>query len=105
MADNVLPPEFVESLIDSTAREGQPHQMSCRVIGRPFPTVSWYKNGVEVDANQCRDYHITCQEDNGLCTLSFAKVFVEDGAVFECRACNEAGDADTSANLTVERKF
>lgn len=97
----MLPPEFIESLIDTTAREGQPHQLSCRVIGHPLPLISWYKNGTCVD--HCRDYVITF--DNGLCTLSFSQVFVEDGAVFECRASNEAGDADTVATLTVERKL
>ncbi|KAI9552427.1 hypothetical protein GHT06_022793 [Daphnia sinensis] len=96
--DVLLPPEFVESLIDSTAREGQPHQLSCRVVGIPVPLISWYKNGICVD--HCRDYNITFND--GLCTLSFSQVFVEDGAMFECRAVNEAGDADTAAQLTVE---
>lgn len=53
--------------------------------------------------DHCRDYVISF--NNGLCTLNFAQVFVEDGAVFECRASNEAGDADTAAKLTVERNF
>jgi titin len=88
-------------LIDSTAREGQPHQLVCRVVGIPAPLISWYKNGVCVDHS--RDYIITY--DDGLCTLSFSQVFVEDGAMFECRAANEAGDADTAATLIVERKF
>ncbi|KAK4037071.1 hypothetical protein OUZ56_029111 [Daphnia magna] len=96
--DVLLPPEFVESLIDSTAREGQPHQLSCRVVGIPVPLISWYKNGICVD--YCRDYNISFND--GLCTLSFSQVFVEDGAMFECRAANEAGDADTAAHLTVE---
>ena len=97
---SLLPPEFIEPLMDSTAREGQPHQLSCRVVGAPLPVISWYKNGVCVD--HCRDYIISF--NTGLCTLRFSQVFVEDDAMFECRACNEVGDADTSAKLTVERK-
>jgi hypothetical protein len=56
-----------------------------------------------VCVDHSRDYIITY--DDGLCTLSFSQVFVEDGAMFECRAANEAGDADTAATLIVERKF
>ena len=97
----MIPPEFVEPLIDSTAREGQPHEMSCRVVGIPLPEVSWFKNGVCIDSS--RDYRFAFE--NGVCTLFFPQVFIEDGAFFECRAFNEAGDADTVAQLTVERKL
>lgn len=72
------------------------------MIGNPPPIVSWFKNDHCVD--HCRDYVITQNEDDGLCQLSFTQVFVEDEAVFECRALNQAGQADTSAQLRVERK-
>lgn len=97
----MVPPEFVEPLMDSTAREGQPHEMSCRVIGVPLPEVSWFKNGACIDGS--RDYRFAFE--NGACTLFFPQVFIEDGAFFECRAFNEAGDADTGAQLIVERKL
>ena len=96
-----MAPEFIEPLLDSKAREGQPHQLNCRVSGIPPPIVSWFKNGVCIDSN--RDYATLFDSSSGLCTLSLAHVFVEDGATFECRASNEAGDADTAAQLTVER--
>lgn len=98
-----MAPEFIEPLLDSKAREGQPHQLHCRVSGIPSPIVSWYKNGVCIDSN--RDYATLFDSTSGLCTLSLANVFVEDGTTFECRASNEAGDADTAARLTVERMF
>lgn len=96
-----MPPIFVEPLVDTTAREGQPHKICCRVTGVPPPDVSWFKNGSCVDHS--RDYLITTLDD-GLCQLELAQVFVEDGATFECRARNEAGEAVTSARLNVERK-
>ena len=97
-------PEFVQVLEESVAREGQPHRLSCRLTGHPQPVVSWFKNGICVD--HCRDYVISEDGNEEICCqLSFAQVFVEDGAVFECRARNEAGEAATSAKLTVERNF
>ena len=98
----MIPPDFPEPLEDSVAKEGQPHQLICRASGQPQPEISWFKNGICVD--NCRDYSIV-SNDNGLCTLAFQEVFIEDQAEFTCRAINPVGDADTSAKLNVERKF
>ena len=95
----MVAPEFSEPLVDTVAKEGQPHQLACRVTGQPLPDVSWFKDGTCVDT--CRDYCITF--NNGLCTLSFQEVFIEDQAEFSCRAANPVGDADTCAKLVVER--
>ena len=98
----LIPPEFTDSLMDTVAKEGQPHQLTCRVMGYPVPTVSWYKNGVCVD--NCQDYSIAYDGNSGDCYLSFEEVFIEDQAEYVCRAQNLVGEADTGCHLLVERK-
>lgn len=97
----MIAPDFPEPLEDSSAKEGQPHELICRVTGQPPPHVSWFKNGVCVDT--CRDYSMSVSEA-GVCTLGFQEVFIEDQAEFTCRAVNPVGDADTTAKLQVERE-
>ena len=97
----LIPPEFTVPLMEAVAKEGQPHQLTCKVVGHPLPAVSWYKNGICVD--HCPDYTITF--DNGNCILGFDEVFIEDQAEYTCKAINLVGDADTATMLIVERKL
>ncbi len=69
----LVAPEFVEPLPEASAKEGQPHRLTCRVVGHPTPVVSWFKNDVCVD--HYPDYAITF-DDDGQCTLSFDEVIL-----------------------------
>lgn len=92
------PPMFVKPLESASAREGTPFQFRAVVTGNPLPTVSWYKNDICVDNSL--DYVI--KYNNGEATLKFDEVFLEDQAVFKCRATNPSGFEDSCAQLTVE---
>ena len=62
-----------------------------------MPKVVWFKEGLSIDNNP--DYKTTFE--NGVCKLTIEEVFAEDSAKFICRAENEAGVMETSANLLI----
>lgn len=95
------PPQFVELLKPGKAMEGKSFQFECKVIGNPLPTVQWYKNDVCIDNS--KDYGITY--NNGEAVLRFEEVFLEDHALYMCKATNDAGIDQCQAYLMVERKF
>lgn len=95
------PPQFVEFLKPGKAMEGKSFQFECKVTGNPLPTVQWYKNDVCIDNSS--DYAITY--NNGEAVLRFEEVFLEDHALYMCKATNDAGIDQCQAYLTVERKY
>uniref|UniRef100_A0A336ML28 CSON001463 protein n=1 Tax=Culicoides sonorensis TaxID=179676 RepID=A0A336ML28_CULSO len=94
----MTPPMFVKPLQSGTAREGATFVLKCVVTGNPLPTVQWFKNDINVDNSP--DYIINY--NNGEATLKFEEVFLEDQAVFKCKATNSSGMEETIAQLTVE---
>lgn len=93
-------PVFVRELQPSTAREGSSHSLECTVEGNPLPTVQWYKNDVNIDNSP--DYVITF--NNGEAVLKFDELFLEDKALYTCKATNQLGHSSTTASLDVQRK-
>lgn len=99
--DTLTAPAFVTLLQNGTAKEGGAYEFRCNVTGNPLPTVQWYKNDVCID--NLRDFLITF--NNGEAILRFEEVFLEDQAVFTCKATNPLGYVQCSASLRVERKI
>lgn len=98
--DTLTAPAFVTLLQNGTAKEGGAYEFGCNVTGNPLPTVQWYKNDVCID--NLRDFLITF--NNGEAILRFEEVFLEDQALFTCKATNPLGYVQCSATLRVERK-
>lgn len=94
-------PIFTKLLENSVAREGTSFEFRCFVTGNPLPTVQWFKNDVCID--NLKDFFISF--NNGDALLRFEEVFLEDQAVFTCKATNPYGTEHCSAALTVERKY
>lgn len=94
-------PQFARQLQSGRAREGETFEFGCLVTGNPLPTVQWFKNDVCVD--QLKDFAITF--NNGEARLRLDEVFLEDQAVFTCRATNPYGTEASSALLTVDREY
>jgi len=94
-------PVFVKELQPSSAREGFSHRLECTVEGNPLPTVQWYKNDVNIDNSP--DYIITF--NNGEAVLKFDEVFLEDKALYTCKATNRWGQSSTTASFDVKRKI
>lgn len=99
--EQLIPPSFVKLLEPGSVKEGESFEFSCKVTGHPLPTVQWYKNIDCIDNSP--DYIITY--NNGEAILKFEQVFKEDKAEYTCKACNDLGVAQSTANLSVLRKF
>lgn len=93
-------PIFTKLLENGVAREGAPFEFRCFVTGNPLPTVQWFKNDTCID--HLKDFQISF--NNGDALLRFEEVFLEDQAVFTCKATNPYGAEQCSAALSVERK-
>lgn len=91
----------MKELLPSSAREGSSHRLECTVQGNPLPTVQWYKNDTNIDNSP--DYVITF--NNGEAVLKFEELFLEDKALYTCKATNRWGQSSTTASLDVERKI
>lgn len=94
----LVPPNFVKFLENGFAKEGGSFEFCCTVTGNPLPTVQWFKNDTCVD--NVKDYCISY--NNGEAVLRFEEVFLEDQAVFTCKATNMVGTAQCSAGLSVQ---
>lgn len=90
----------MKELQPSSAREGSSYSLECIVKGNPLPTVQWYKNDINIDNSP--DYVITF--NNGEAILKFDEVFLEDKAIYTCKATNRLGQSSTTASFDVERK-
>lgn len=99
--EQLLPPSFVKLLQPAVTKEGSVFQFECKVEGNPLPTVQWFKNNECIDNSP--DYIITY--NNGEAVLKFEKISLEDKAEYTCKAHNELGTAQSTASLSVTRKF
>ncbi|CAG9864548.1 unnamed protein product [Phyllotreta striolata] len=90
-------PSFSKPLQPGQAKEGTGFQFECLVDGNPLPTVQWFKNGECIDNSP--DYSITY--NNGNAILKFEAVRLEDKAEYSCKAANQMGNAQCTANLAV----
>ena len=68
--DKSMAPRFVSVASDAYVREGQLVRLDCRVSGRPYPDVRWYKNGGEVSDDWTHKVDHTqssCQQESLNC--------------------------------------
>ncbi|XP_034394860.1 myosin light chain kinase, smooth muscle isoform X3 [Cyclopterus lumpus] len=93
------PPHFTRSLEDQAATRGSSARLSCHLTGYPDPEVVWLR--AEEPVVESPTVQIEYEED-GRCTLVFAKVGPEDANVYTCRATNDHGEAFCSAKLKVQ---
>lgn len=97
-----IPPEFVELLQPQIVTEGESAVMFCKVVGLPYPSVTWYKNSIPIESGP--DVKMYYDSHTGQCTLEISEVFTDDAGEIVCRAVNPFGEAMTSATLLVQGK-
>ncbi|KAK7118685.1 hypothetical protein R3I94_022247 [Phoxinus phoxinus] len=91
-------PRFHQALRDLTERRGATVNLACTIHGYPDPEVIWLfdeaplKKSGRVQMNY---------ENNGICTLTLARVQPGDSGIYKCCASNSLGQAQCSARLTV----
>ncbi|XP_039153035.1 protein sidekick isoform X11 [Drosophila simulans] len=93
------PPLFFTPMRAETFGEfGGQVQLTCDVVGEPTPQVKWFRNAESVDAH-IESGRYTLNTDN---TLVIKKLILDDAAMFQCLAINEAGENSASTWLRVK---
>ncbi|KAL3285163.1 hypothetical protein HHI36_019282 [Cryptolaemus montrouzieri] len=94
-------PEFIVKLSPQTVVEGFPVKFEVKADGYPAPKISWTRNGVEV-ISDTKHVKISEQPDGGSILLLDAADQARDALTYRAIAYNEAGEAETSALLTIK---
>lgn len=81
--------------------DGYPVSFDCVVIGKPPPTVRWYKDGKLLEEN---DHYMINEDLEGCHQLIITSVLPTDMGVYRCTAENSSGITATKAELRVDSK-
>ena len=78
----------------TTATQGNPLTLNCNPIGQPSPSVTWYKDDVQLIPNS----RVTIDSED---RLVFSSVISTDAGSYRCEANSSAGTASAMTILTV----
>ncbi|XP_061695247.1 obscurin isoform X3 [Syngnathoides biaculeatus] len=92
-------PVFLTELQNQDVPESYPVSFDCVVIGKPSPTVRWYKDGKVLEEN---DHYMINEDQEGCHQLIITAVLPTDMGVYRCTAENSSGIAATRAELRVD---
>ena len=93
--------KFTQELRECRIREGGKAKFEVYFAGNPRPTVTWYKEGQELQNSS--QVQIRIKEIKSTLTLIDCKP--EEAGFFQCRVANELGSDTTRAGLTVSSKL
>ena len=91
-------PSFLVELKDSQVVEGECAKLEAKVSGNPWPKFTWLKDDKEMQL----DDRVRAYENEEWVILEIADAELEDEADYTCIAENEAGEAETFAELLVD---
>ncbi|XP_052649308.1 coiled-coil domain-containing protein 141 isoform X2 [Harpia harpyja] len=91
-------PNFSQLLSNKTVMEGSPVTLEVEVTGFPKPTLTWYKKGQKLTA----DEHLKLLQKETKHTLFIRKVCDKDAGLYVVRAKNLNGTISSSAILHVK---
>ncbi|KAI7798029.1 putative obscurin, partial [Triplophysa rosa] len=92
-----VPPSFTARLQNSVLLKGQDMQFKCSTKFSPFPSVRWFKDGVEL--KNSRKYQIQSDVQTGSLTLTVKTAEETDLGQYQCEILNEVGSAKCKAEL------
>merc|ERR1719357_719359 len=92
-------PVFLTELRNQDVPDGYPVSFDCVVIGKPPPTVRWFKDGKVLEEN---DHYMINEDQEGCHQLIITNVLPTDMGVYRCTAENSSGIAATKAELRVD---
>ncbi|XP_062435365.1 coiled-coil domain-containing protein 141 isoform X3 [Rhea pennata] len=91
-------PNFSQLLSNITVTEGSPVTLEVEVTGFPEPTLTWYKKGQKLTA----DEHVKLWQKETKHTLFIREVRDKDAGLYVARANNSNGTVSSSAVLRVK---
>ncbi|XP_021552255.1 neural cell adhesion molecule 1 isoform X4 [Neomonachus schauinslandi] len=89
-----------QSIVNATANLGQSVTLVCDAKGFPEPTMSWTKDGEQIENEEDEKYVFSDDSSE----LTIRKVDKNDEAEYVCIAENKAGEQDASIHLKVFAK-
>uniref|UniRef100_A0A8D1GQK3 Neural cell adhesion molecule 1 n=3 Tax=Sus scrofa TaxID=9823 RepID=A0A8D1GQK3_PIG len=89
-----------QSIVNATANLGQSVTLVCDAAGFPEPTMSWTKDGEQIENEEDEKYLFSDDSSE----LTIRKVDKNDEAEYVCIAENKAGEQDASIHLKVFAK-
>ncbi|XP_006912868.1 neural cell adhesion molecule 1 [Pteropus alecto] len=89
-----------QSIVNATANLGQSVTLVCDAEGFPEPTMSWTKDGEQIENEEEEKYLFSDDSSE----LTIKKVDKNDEAEYVCIAENKAGEQDASIHLKVFAK-
>ncbi|XP_029581198.1 obscurin isoform X6 [Salmo trutta] len=92
-------PVFLTELQSQDVHDGYPVSFDCVVIGKPTPSVRWFKDGKLLEEN---DHYMINEDHEGCHQLIITTVLPSDMGVYRCMAENTSGIAATKAELRVD---
>ncbi|CAH1249860.1 MYLK [Branchiostoma lanceolatum] len=102
-----IPPVFVQNFEERIYYEGAEARLTCRVQGRPAPTVTWYKDDVQVtwykdDVQVVPTGHIRIVQIGDTHSVMFKHVGEEDYGIYMCVAANRAGSVSRCGHVSLK---
>lgn len=91
-------PKFERALQDTTAPSGAKAMLECIVCGSPPPTVTWWKNNVEIHSNAF--YAVKAEGDRH--SLVIKQLRPNSAGLYSVTAVNAAGRATCSATVYIQ---
>ncbi|PSN29187.1 hypothetical protein C0J52_25667 [Blattella germanica] len=95
-----VPPRFIQRLQPIAIEPNKIAVFTCKVEGYPFPELTWYRNGIEIQPTS----RIVSKIFESTATLEISDVTPDDVGNYTCQASNPAGVASSTANLVVIEK-
>ncbi|KAJ8376139.1 hypothetical protein SKAU_G00067190 [Synaphobranchus kaupii] len=92
-----VPPSIAKGPSNITVTVNVQTTLSCEATGIPKPTVTWRKNGRQLNTDQNQNMYRLLSSGS----LVVIAPTVEDTAVYECMVANEAGQDNRAIQLTV----
>lgn len=91
------PPEFYKRLQPVDCYEGDTIRLVCQIIGKPQPTVEWFKDDRPIFVN----WRAMTEYEKDVCTLKIKDAKHDDEGVYKCVVENTHGSVSSSAEVTV----
>ena len=92
-------PTIIASTDDVTVNEAATSfSLSCNYTGVPSPTVTWYKDSVQLSNSNPDKINIQTNQ------VTVYSVTETDEGVYQCRVVNEAGSNDANISVDVIRE-
>ncbi|XP_058254099.1 obscurin isoform X4 [Hemibagrus wyckioides] len=92
-------PVFLTQLQNQEVPDGYPVSFDCVIIGKPPPSVRWFKDGKVLQED---DHYMINEDQEGCHQLIITTVRPLDMGVYRCVAENDSGIASSKAELRVE---